>query len=68
MPADGLFVPPTLIRLDAIEDLTQEWFGPLLHVATWPAGKLAETIARINAKGYRPDDGAAQPHRARRRA
>jgi RHH-type proline utilization regulon transcriptional repressor/proline dehydrogenase/delta 1-pyrroline-5-carboxylate dehydrogenase len=51
-PAEGLFVPPTLIALDRIEDLTQEWFGPILHVATWPAGKLAETIARVNAKGY----------------
>ena len=51
-PADGLFVPPTLIRLGAIEDLTQEWFGPILHVATWEAGKLEETIARVNAKGY----------------
>ena len=30
----------------------REWFGPILHVATWPAGKLAETIARVNAKGY----------------
>jgi RHH-type proline utilization regulon transcriptional repressor/proline dehydrogenase/delta 1-pyrroline-5-carboxylate dehydrogenase len=51
-PESGLFVPPTLIRLDAIEDLTAEWFGPILHVATWPAGKLSETIARVNAKGY----------------
>jgi len=51
-PARGLFVPPTLIRLDAIEDLQAEWFGPILHVATWPAGKLAETIRRVNAKGY----------------
>ena len=51
-PIDGLFVPPTLIRLDAVEDLTAEWFGPILHVATWPAGRLSETIARVNAKGY----------------
>jgi len=52
VPADGLFVPPTLIRIDAIEDLNQEWFGPVLHVATWEAGTLSETIARVNAKGY----------------
>ncbi|CAN5441830.1 bifunctional proline dehydrogenase/L-glutamate gamma-semialdehyde dehydrogenase PutA [soil metagenome] len=52
VPEGGLFVPPTLIRLDSVEDLTQEWFGPILHVATWPAGKLAETIRRVNAKGY----------------
>ncbi len=52
VPAEGLFVPPTLIRLGAIEELTQEWFGPILHVATWEAGRLSETIARVNAKGY----------------
>ncbi|MBV8970672.1 MAG: L-glutamate gamma-semialdehyde dehydrogenase, partial [Sphingomonadaceae bacterium] len=51
-PATALFVPPTLIRLDRPEDLTEEWFGPILHVATWPAGQLAETIARVNAKNY----------------
>ena len=51
-PTEGLFVPPTLIRLEAIEDLRTEWFGPLLHVATWKAGTLSETIARVNAKGY----------------
>ena len=51
-PDAGLFVPPTLIRLSSVEDLTQEWFGPLLHVATWPAGQLAETIGQVNAKGY----------------
>ncbi|MBY0282842.1 MAG: L-glutamate gamma-semialdehyde dehydrogenase [Sphingomonas sp.] len=51
-PTTGLFVPPTLIRLKSPDELTQEWFGPILHVATWPAGKLAETIERVNAKGY----------------
>lgn len=52
VPADGLFVPPTLVRLGALDALDREWFGPILHVATWPAGKLAETIAAVNAKGY----------------
>jgi RHH-type proline utilization regulon transcriptional repressor/proline dehydrogenase/delta 1-pyrroline-5-carboxylate dehydrogenase len=51
-PEKGLFVPPTLIRINAIEDLKQEWFGPLLHVATWKGGQLAETVARINASGF----------------
>ena len=50
--SDGLFVPPTLIRLDAIEDLDREWFGPLLHVATWKAGDLERTVDRINASGF----------------
>ena len=52
VPEGGLFVPPTLIGIGAIEDLKTEWFGPLLHVATWRAGELSETIARVNAKGY----------------
>jgi len=52
VPAEGLFVPPTLIRLDAIEDLQKEWFGPLLHVTTWQAGQLAETVRRVNASGF----------------
>jgi RHH-type proline utilization regulon transcriptional repressor/proline dehydrogenase/delta 1-pyrroline-5-carboxylate dehydrogenase len=51
-PATGLFVPPTLIRIAAIDQLDAEWFGPVLHVATWPSGQLSETIAAINAKGY----------------
>jgi RHH-type proline utilization regulon transcriptional repressor/proline dehydrogenase/delta 1-pyrroline-5-carboxylate dehydrogenase len=51
-PTTGLFVPPTLIRLKRIEDLKQEWFGPLLHVVTWKAGELEDVVSRINAGGY----------------
>ena len=50
-PKEGLFVPPTLIRIDAIEDLREEWFGPLLHVTTWK-GDLAETVRRVNSSGF----------------
>jgi RHH-type proline utilization regulon transcriptional repressor/proline dehydrogenase/delta 1-pyrroline-5-carboxylate dehydrogenase len=52
VPADGLFVPPTLIRIDSVDDLNREWFGPVLHVATFGAGKLGETIQRVNAKRF----------------
>ncbi len=52
VPASGLYVPPTLVRLDSLDDLNTEWFGPIVHVATWPAGKLEETIAAVNAKGF----------------
>ena len=52
VPDDGLYVPPTLIRSGSVDELQQEWFGPLLHVATWPSGQLEETIRRVNAKGY----------------
>jgi RHH-type proline utilization regulon transcriptional repressor/proline dehydrogenase/delta 1-pyrroline-5-carboxylate dehydrogenase len=49
---DGLFVPPTIIRLASLDELDREWFGPVLHVATWRAGELDQTIARMNAKGF----------------
>ncbi|MGP1281754.1 MAG: L-glutamate gamma-semialdehyde dehydrogenase [Parasphingopyxis sp.] len=52
VPEQGRFVPPTLIRLDSMDDLTTEWFGPLLHVATWKSGQLEETVRRVNAKGF----------------
>ncbi|WP_245647658.1 L-glutamate gamma-semialdehyde dehydrogenase [Novosphingobium lentum] len=52
VPEGGLFVPPTVIRLDTVADLDAEWFGPLLHVVTWKPGTLEQTIAAINAKGF----------------
>src|SRR3546814_13445152 len=45
VPEEGLFVPPTLIRIDAIEELRQEWFGPLRHVTTWKGGGSEERRA-----------------------
>lgn len=52
VPAAGHFVPPTIIRLDSIEELTEEWFGPILHVATWRSGELAQVVERVNASGF----------------
>jgi RHH-type proline utilization regulon transcriptional repressor/proline dehydrogenase/delta 1-pyrroline-5-carboxylate dehydrogenase len=52
VPKDGLFVPPTVIQLDNIGVLNREFFGPLVHVATWKAGSLEATIAKVNAKGF----------------
>jgi RHH-type transcriptional regulator, proline utilization regulon repressor / proline dehydrogenase / delta 1-pyrroline-5-carboxylate dehydrogenase len=51
-PTDGHFVPPTIIRLKSVDDLSAEWFGPLLHVVTWKAGTLEATIDAVNAKGF----------------
>jgi RHH-type proline utilization regulon transcriptional repressor/proline dehydrogenase/delta 1-pyrroline-5-carboxylate dehydrogenase len=52
VPAGHLFVPPTLIAVDSIEDVRREWFGPLLHVASWRAGELERTVDRVNRGGY----------------
>jgi RHH-type transcriptional regulator, proline utilization regulon repressor / proline dehydrogenase / delta 1-pyrroline-5-carboxylate dehydrogenase len=48
----GSFVPPTVIRLDAIEDLDREVFGPILHVVTWKAGAMEATVDAVMASRY----------------
>jgi len=50
--AFGHFVAPTLIVLDRIDRLTQEVFGPVVHVVTWRADELDALIDHINAFGY----------------
>jgi RHH-type transcriptional regulator, proline utilization regulon repressor / proline dehydrogenase / delta 1-pyrroline-5-carboxylate dehydrogenase len=52
VPDSGLYVPPTVIKLDSLDDINTEWFGPIVHVVTWPAGQLEQMIARVNAKGF----------------
>jgi RHH-type proline utilization regulon transcriptional repressor/proline dehydrogenase/delta 1-pyrroline-5-carboxylate dehydrogenase len=51
-PSEGHFIAPTIIRLPSIGALTEEWFGPILHVATWRSGELESTVAAVNASGY----------------
>ena len=51
-PKAGLFVGPAVIKLNGIEDLSEEIFGPVLHVATFAAKGLAKLIDTINAQGY----------------
>jgi RHH-type transcriptional regulator, proline utilization regulon repressor / proline dehydrogenase / delta 1-pyrroline-5-carboxylate dehydrogenase len=48
----GHFVAPSLIRLDRVEQLDREVFGPILHLVTWKAGHMEETLSRITASGY----------------
>ena len=51
-PEEGRFVPPTVIRVDGIEALAEEIFGPVLHVATYDADELDAVVDAINAAGY----------------
>ncbi|MFC0340118.1 bifunctional proline dehydrogenase/L-glutamate gamma-semialdehyde dehydrogenase PutA [Paracoccus niistensis] len=51
-PDGGTFVAPTLIRVGGIGDLEREVFGPVLHVATFPAEKLDEVVRDVNARGF----------------
>ena len=51
-PASGNFVSPCVIELDAVEQLQQEIFGPVLHVYRYKAEELEQVITRINKSGY----------------
>jgi RHH-type proline utilization regulon transcriptional repressor/proline dehydrogenase/delta 1-pyrroline-5-carboxylate dehydrogenase len=50
--AHGTFVPPTLLHVDRVAELDREIFGPVLHVTTFKAGALEETVDEIMASGY----------------
>ncbi len=50
--AHGFFVPPALYEIEALDQLTQENFGPILHVVRWKAGELEHVIGAINRDGY----------------
>src|SRR3954468_12094336 len=52
LPASGTFVPPTIVELDRARDLTQEVFGPILHIVRWRADALDELIEDIAGNGY----------------
>lgn len=51
-PAGGTYVAPHLFELDRPEALTQEVFGPILHVARYRAGDLDRVLDAIEASGY----------------
>ncbi|MGZ3270876.1 MAG: bifunctional proline dehydrogenase/L-glutamate gamma-semialdehyde dehydrogenase PutA [Croceibacterium sp.] len=48
----GTFVAPTIIEIGSIHELTEENFGPVLHVVRWQAGNLAGVIDEINSTGF----------------
>ncbi len=52
VPKHGQFVGPTVIRVTGIGDLSDEVFGPVLHVATFAAGDLDRVVDAVNAAGY----------------
>ncbi len=48
----GSFFPPSLIELRSLSQLTQEVFGPVLHVVRYRESELDRVIADVNATGY----------------
>ena len=52
VPATGYFIGPAIIQVSGIDELTEEIFGPILHVASYRAHELDNVIDAINAQGY----------------
>ena len=48
----GTFVAPVALRIDGIDSLESEQFGPILHIATWKGGEIDKVIDTINGLGY----------------
>ncbi|OYW46008.1 MAG: bifunctional proline dehydrogenase/L-glutamate gamma-semialdehyde dehydrogenase [Sphingomonadales bacterium 32-68-7] len=49
---NGTFVAPAIVEIESIADLTRENFGPVLHVARFPAGGVEAVVEEINATGF----------------
>jgi RHH-type proline utilization regulon transcriptional repressor/proline dehydrogenase/delta 1-pyrroline-5-carboxylate dehydrogenase len=52
VPSAGTFVAPTIILLNSARDLTEEVFGPVLHVVRWRADALDRLLDDLAANGY----------------
>lgn len=50
--AAGHFVAPTVIEITSLHELTQEVFGPVLHVIRYKRTELGQLIDQINQTGY----------------
>ena len=50
--AKGTFFAPTLVEIDSLDALTEEVFGPVLHVYRFKARHLDKTIDAVNATGF----------------
>jgi len=48
----GTFFAPTLVEIDDISVLTEEVFGPVLHVLKFRGRDLDKTVAAVNSTGY----------------
>ena len=48
----GQYVAPHMFELANAGQLTEEVFGPILHVVRYPADQLGEVLASIDRSGY----------------
>jgi len=51
LPLRGLFVPPAVVELSSARELSEEVFGPILHVVRWHAADLDALLGDIAGNG-----------------
>ena len=51
-PLTGHFVAPTVIRVSGLDQISDEVFGPVLHIATFKSGQHGAVVQAVNASGY----------------
>ena len=51
-PNEGTYVAPSVIKIDGIQQLKEEIFGPVLHVALFKSDEIDKVISDINATGF----------------
>jgi RHH-type proline utilization regulon transcriptional repressor/proline dehydrogenase/delta 1-pyrroline-5-carboxylate dehydrogenase len=52
LEAQGTFVAPTVLEIGALSELTQEVFGPVLHIIRYKRAALPQLIDSINTSGF----------------
>ncbi|QWG15670.1 bifunctional proline dehydrogenase/L-glutamate gamma-semialdehyde dehydrogenase PutA [Bradyrhizobium sediminis] len=49
---DGNYVAPHIFELSSADQLTEEVFGPVLHVVRYPADRLDDVLQSVERSGY----------------
>ncbi len=52
LAAQGTFVPPTVMEIGSLSELTAEVFGPVLHIIRYRRADLPVIVDSINASGF----------------
>jgi RHH-type proline utilization regulon transcriptional repressor/proline dehydrogenase/delta 1-pyrroline-5-carboxylate dehydrogenase len=52
VPAEGYFFAPMIVELHSLNQVTEEIFGPILHVVRYDPAAIASVGAQLAAKGF----------------
>jgi len=52
LPNAGYFIKPTIIEIGSLQDVSEEIFGPVLHVVSYRSSNLKKLCEDINQLGY----------------